>query len=61
MPAATAFAIFFLIWWVVLFVVLPWGIKSQHEGDDIPPGSDPGAPTKARIGWKLIWLSLIHI
>jgi len=47
MPVATALAIFFLIWWVVLFAVLPWGIKSQHEEDDIAPGTDPGAPTKA--------------
>ena len=35
MPVTTAVAIFFLIWWVVLFAVLPWGIRSQHEGGEI--------------------------
>jgi predicted secreted protein len=59
MPVATALAIFFLIWWVVLFAVLPWGIKSQHEGDEMAPGTDPGAPTAARIGWKLIWTTIV--
>ena len=59
MPTATALAIFFLIWWVVLFAVLPWGIKSQHEGDDIAPGTDPGAPAKARIGRKLVWTTVV--
>ncbi len=59
MPVATALAIFFLIWWVVLFAILPWGIKSQHEGDEIAPGTDPGAPTKARIGWKLVWTTVV--
>jgi predicted secreted protein len=59
MPVATALAIFFLIWWVVLFAVLPWGIRSQHEGSDMVAGTDPGAPTKARIGWKLLWTTLI--
>jgi predicted secreted protein len=59
MPTATALAIFFLIWWVVLFAVLPWGIKSQHEGDEIAPGTDPGAPSKARIGRKLLWTTMI--
>jgi|ERR1700752_3140080 predicted secreted protein len=67
MPVATGLAIFFLIWWVVLFVVLPWGIRSQHEGHDpgqdlghdLVPGTDPGAPTKARIGWKLLWTTLV--
>ena len=61
MPVATALAIFFLIWWVVLFAVLPWGIKSQHEGQDMAPGTDPGAPTQARIGWKLVWTTLVAI
>jgi predicted secreted protein len=59
MSTPTALAIFFLIWWVVLFAVLPWGIKSQYEGDDIAPGTDPGAPNKARIGWKLLWTTVV--
>jgi predicted secreted protein len=37
-------AIFFVIWWLCLFVVLPFGVKSQHESGEIVPGSDPGAP-----------------
>jgi predicted secreted protein len=61
MPVATALAIFFLIWWVVLFAVLPWGIKSQHEGQEIAPGTDPGAPTAARIGWKLLWTTVVAV
>jgi predicted secreted protein len=24
-------------------------------------GTDPGAPTKARIGWKLLWTTLLAI
>ena len=59
MPVTTALAIFFLIWWVVLFAVLPWGIRSQHEGQEIAPGTDPGAPTTARIGRKLLWTTLV--
>jgi predicted secreted protein len=59
MPVATALAIFFLIWWVVLFAVLPWGIKSQHEDEDIAPGTDPGAPTKAMVRWKLLWTTVV--
>jgi predicted secreted protein len=61
MPVATALAIFFLIWWVVLFAVLPWGIRSQHEGQEMVAGTDPGAPAKAGIGWKLLWTTLLAI
>jgi predicted secreted protein len=59
MPLATGLAIFFLIWWVVLFAVLPWGVRSQHEDDTAVPGTDPGAPTKSKIGWKLLWTTLV--
>ena len=34
-------AIFLLIWFVVLFAVLPWGVRQQAE---TKPGHDPGAP-----------------
>jgi predicted secreted protein len=59
MTTTTAVAIFFLIWWVVLFMVLPWGIRSQHEGGEIVPGTDPGAPTVPKLGRKLIWTTIV--
>jgi predicted secreted protein len=59
MPVTTAIAIYFLIWWVVLFAVLPFGVRSQHEGGDIAPGTDPGAPVIPRLGWKLAWTTLV--
>jgi predicted secreted protein len=61
MPVATALAIFFLIWWVVLFAVLPWGIRSQHESEDMVAGTDPGAPVSVRLGRKLLWTTLVAI
>jgi predicted secreted protein len=62
MPVTTALAIFFLIWWVVLFAVLPWGVRSQHETDDeIPPGTDPGAPAIPQLGRKLLWTTLVSL
>ena len=58
MPVTTAFAIFFLIWWVVLFAVLPWGIRSQHETGDIAPGTEPGAPAVHVVWRKLLWTTV---
>ena len=59
MSLATAIAIYFIIWWVVLFMILPWGVRSQEEGGDIVSGSDPGAPVVPRLWWKLIWTTAI--
>jgi predicted secreted protein len=61
MPITTAVAIFFLIWWVVLFAVLPWGVRSQHEGGEVAPGTDPGAPAIPNLRWKLVWTTLVSI
>jgi predicted secreted protein len=61
MSTFTAAATFFLIWWVTLFAVLPWGVRSQHEGEDLVPGTDPGAPTSFRLGRKLLWTTLVAV
>ena len=53
MSIATAIAIYFIIWWVVLFAVLPWGVRSQHESNAVSPGTDPGAPVSPRVGRTL--------
>lgn len=59
MSATTAIAIYFLIWWITLFAVLPFGVHRQDEDGAIAPGTDPGAPAAARIGWKLIWTTVV--
>jgi len=59
MAWTTAVAIYFLIWWVTLFAVLPFGVRSQHEDGTFDEGTDPGAPVAARIWWKLLWTTLV--
>ncbi len=44
-----AVALFLTIWFVVLFAVLPFGIRSQHEAGDFVQGTDPGAPVAPRL------------
>jgi predicted secreted protein len=59
MSLATSIAIYFIIWWTVLFAVLPWGVRSQHESGAITPGSDPGAPAIPRLRRKLVWTTIV--
>ena len=59
MSVSTSVAIFFIIWWVVLFAVLPWGIRSQIESGEVVPGSDPGAPALPKLKSKLVWTTLV--
>jgi len=60
---STAFAIYFVLWWIVLFLTLPFGVRSQHEDGEgasqVIPGTDPGAPIASQMGRKLIWTTVI--
>jgi predicted secreted protein len=55
----TGFAIYFVLWWVVLFLTLPFGVRSQHEDGVGAPGTDPGAPVATKMGRKLIWTTVL--
>ncbi|MBM3558636.1 MAG: DUF1467 family protein [Alphaproteobacteria bacterium] len=46
MPPLSAITVFIVLWWLVFFAVLPWGIRR----DDAPQtGNDPGAPAKPNL------------
>ena len=47
-------AIYFILWWTVLFAVLPWGVRSQHEEGRALDGTDPGAPAVPRLVQKML-------
>jgi predicted secreted protein len=52
-------AIYFIIWWLVLFAVLPFGVRSQDEHDEIVPGTDPGAPVVHGLKVKMLWTTAV--
>lgn len=55
-----ALIIFLLIWWCVLFAVLPTGVKGRWESnDDGVKGADPGAPSDPRLKEKFVRTTLI--
>jgi predicted secreted protein len=60
MPLPLAVATYFTLWWVVLFAVLPFGVRSPAEaGVDSPAGSDAGAPLAPRLALKALATTLI--
>ena len=58
---STALAIYFVIWWLALFLTLPFGVRSQHEDGGGPPGTDPGAPVLTGMKRKLIWTTIVSV
>lgn len=59
MSLATYAAIYFVTWWVVLFAILPFGVRSQHEVGEVAPGTDPGAPALPNLLAKVGWTTLV--
>ncbi len=61
MSVLAAFAIYFVIWWVVLFCVLPLNIRSQSESGQVTAGTEPGAPVSPQLGRKAVLTSIIAL
>lgn len=52
-------ALYFVIWWTVLFAVLPFGVRSQVEAGDVTEGTEPGAPVLPGLRKKALITSAI--
>lgn len=56
---ATGTAVYLVIWWLVIFMVLPWGARSVIDEDDVKKGDAPGAPKKPRMVLKIAITTVI--
>lgn len=52
----TGTAVYFIIWWLTLFMILPFGVRPQGDSSE---GHDPGAPVRPRIFTKMAINSVI--
>ena len=57
------FFIYMIVWWTVLFAILPFGSKTYAEaGIEVTDGGDPGAPVEPKLlqkAWRTTWVSAI--
>jgi predicted secreted protein len=60
MTWASAIVVYVIIWWLVFFMTLPFGVRAAHEaGEEVQPGNDAGAPVKPMLGTKMAITTLI--
>jgi predicted secreted protein len=59
MRLGTLVAVYFIVWWVVLFAVLPWGIRTQQEEGEVTLGTTPSAPARPMLLRKAIMTTII--
>ena len=65
MSWGSALAIYFIIWWVVLFISLPFAMRSQAEVGEVTEGTEPGAPFDPqllrRFGWNTVLATVVFV
>lgn len=49
MNVTFAIAIYFIIWWIGLFAVLPFGLRTQAEDGEVVPGTPASAPARISL------------
>ena len=59
MRIGTLIAIYFVVWWTLLFAVLPWGMRSQEEEGEVTVGTPASAPANPRLVRKAIWTTIV--
>jgi predicted secreted protein len=52
------FAVYFIVWWMTLFAILPLGLKTQAEAEEVVPGTVESAPARFR-GRRVVLLTTI--
>ena len=57
MSAITGIAMYVVIWWIVLFAVLPFGVKPTTEPGG--RGQMTGAPERPMMLKKVMWTSAL--
>jgi len=60
MSLVFALAIYFIIWWIVLFAMLPIGVRTTEEsGEKSSPGFAESAPHRPRLLPKMLATTVV--
>jgi predicted secreted protein len=59
MGIGSLIAIYFVVWWIVLFAVLPWGVRTQDEDGDVTLGTTHSAPSRPLLIRKAMATTLV--
>lgn len=59
MTLAFGIAIYLLIWWIVLFAMLPIGVRTQAEEGKVAPGTAESAPLAPRLLRRMLGTTVV--
>ena len=59
MTLPVAIGTYFIVWWLVLFAILPIGVHTPGEGDELAPGHADSAPMQPHLLRKFLATTVI--
>ncbi len=59
MTLSFALAIYVVIWWIVLFAMLPIGVRTQSDEGEVTPGTAESAPLAPRLLPKMVATTVV--
>lgn len=59
LSVAGAIGLYFVVWWTLLFAVLPVRVQTQAELGTIVDGTDPSAPASPALRERAIWTTVV--
>ncbi len=57
----SVFALYFIIWWTVLFAVLPFSLRTQDDDGDTVLGTVPSAPRGPHLLRAVIRTTIVSL
>ena len=54
MALVFAISMYVVIWWIVLFAMLPIGVRTQAEEGEVSPGTPESAPHQPKLLPKML-------
>ncbi|WP_186393292.1 MULTISPECIES: DUF1467 family protein [unclassified Pannonibacter] len=59
MSIAYGLAVYFMMWWILLFAALPFGVRTQEEEGKVVPGTVESAPARHRMWRVAMWNTVV--
>ncbi len=57
----TGIALFFIIWWIVLFATLPFGLRTQDDEGDVTLGTTSSAPREPHMARAVLRTTIVSL
>lgn len=52
-------AMYFVFWWLTLFAILPFGVKTQDDDNNVTMGTHASAPRGPHMLRAMLWTTVV--